>query len=120
MTETYYEALRQDGGEVVALIEEIGALSLAAREAAWDAARDAALDAAWDAAWHAARDAARDAALDAALDAARDAALEATWDDAWEAVLATAVRDVISPEHYATLMAPMEAARAVMLREHPQ
>ena len=88
MTETYYEALRQDGGEVVALIEEIGALSLAAREAAWDAARDA--------------------------------ALEATWDDAWEAVLATAVRDVISPEHYATLMAPMEAARAVMLREHPQ
>ena len=104
MTETYYEAIRQDGGEVVALIEEIGALSPAAREAARIATWDARCGATWD------------AALDDACDAAQDDA----WDDAWEAVLATAVRDLISPEHYATLMAPMEAARAVMLREHPQ
>ena len=104
MSETYYEAIRQDGEEVVALIEEINALSSTAREAARVATWDARCGATWD----------------AALEAARDAAQDAAWDDAWEAVLATAVRDVISPEHYATLMAPMEAARAVMLRERPQ
>ena len=104
MTETYYEAFTQDDGEVVALIEEIKALSPAAREAARVATWDAECGPTWD----------------AAQDAARDAAQTAMWDDAWEAVLATAVRDRISPEHYATLMAPMEAARAVMLRERPQ
>ena len=108
MTETYYEAIWQDRGDVVALIEEIKALSPDAR----DAARVATWDAERGPTWPAAEDAARDAA--------RVAMWGDTWDDAWHAVLATAVRDFISPEHYATLMAPMEAARAVMLRERPQ
>ena len=108
MTETYYEAFTQDDGEVVALIEEIKALSPAAREAARVATWDAECGPTWD------------AAQDAARDAAQAAMWDVAWDDAWEAVLATAVRDVISPEHYATLMAPMEAARAVMLSERPQ
>ena len=116
MTETYYEAISQDRGAVVALIEEINALSPTAREAARVAVWDAEQGPTWDAA----HDAALDAAQEAALNAARAAMWDIAWEDAWEAVLATAVRDVISPEHYATLMAPMEAARAVMLRERPQ
>ena len=133
MTETYYEAICQDRGDVVALIEEINALSPAARDAArvavwdaeqgptWDAAHDAALDAAraamWDIAWE---DAWEAVLATAALNAARAAMWDIAWEDAWEAVLATAVRDVINQEHYATLMAPMEAARAVMRSERPQ
>ena len=58
--------------------------------------------------------AAWDAALDAALDAVRDAVRDAAWDAAWDAVLATLVRDLITPEQYERLMAPVEAARAVM------
>ncbi len=116
MTETYYEAISQDRGAVVALIGEINALSSTAREAARVATWDAERGPMWDAAY----DAALDAAQDAALNAARAAMWDIPWEDAWEAVLATAVRDVISPEHYVTLMAPMEAARAVMLRERPQ
>ena len=120
MTETCYEAIRQDGGEIVSLIQETIALSPAAREAArvaaWDAEQGPTWDAAYDAAW--------DAAQSAAGNTLRVVMWGTAWDDAgndvWEAVLATAVRDVISPEHYATLMAPMEAARAVMLRERPQ
>ena len=108
MTETYYEAICQDRGDVVALIEEIKALSPAAREAARIAVWDAECGPTWD------------AAQDAARDAAQVAMWDIAWGGPWAAVLATAVRDVISPEHYATLMAPMEAARAVMLRERPQ
>ena len=111
MAKTIYEAIRQAGGEVVALVEEINALSPAARKAArkalWDAEWDPECGPTWDAAQHAVRD-------------AQAAMWDVTWDDTWEAVLATAFRNVISPEHYATLMAPMEAARAVMLRERPQ
>ena len=82
--------------------EAAGAAWDAARDAAWDAARDAAWYAAWDAAWYAAWDAARDAARYAAWDAARDAA--------WYAARALVVRDLIAPDHFATLTAPMRAA----------
>ena len=120
MTETYYETIRQDGGEIVALIQEIIALSPAAREAARVATWNAEQGPMWDAAY----DAAYDAAQGAAGNTLRVVLWDTAWDDAWydalEAVQATAVRDVISPEHYATLMAPMEAARAVMLSERPQ
>ena len=115
MAKTIYEAIRQAGGEVVALVEEIEALSPAARKAArfavWDAESGVAFGIPRGPAWDAAQDAVRDA---------QAAMWDVTWDDAWDAVLATAFRDVIGPEHYATLMAPMEAARAVMLRERPQ
>ena len=108
MTETYYKTIHQDDGEIAALIEEIKALPPDARDAArvtrWNAEQGPVWDAAWYAAW----------------DARHITTWNAEWDAAWEAVLATAVRDVISPEHYATLMAPLEAARAVMLRERPQ
>ena len=111
-TITYFEANSPRSGALVALVEEINALSSTAREAA-----EAAI---WQPLWYDALDAALDPAHDAAHDDARAAMWDITWKAAWEAVLATAVRDVISPEHYATLMAPMEAARAVMLRERPQ
>ena len=123
-------ALGPRGVEVAALIDEIKTLSPAAweaaRAAAWEAARDASRAAAWEAArkaaWEAARDAsraaARDASRDAAWDAARAASREAAWDAsrkaAREAAGAAVVRDLISPDHYAILMAPIEAARAVM------
>ena len=97
-----HEALGPCGSEVASLLAELEA----SPPAAWYAARDAA----WYAAWDAARDAAWDAARDAAWYAARDAARYA----AWYAVLATLVRDVIAPEQYEHLMAPVEAARAVM------
>ena len=76
----------------------------AACDAAWDAARAAARDAArdaWDAAWDAAGDAAR-----AAWDAAWDAAGDAAWDAAWALV----VRDLITPEQFAVLVAPFVVA----------
>ena len=121
-----HEALGPCGREVTSLLAELeafppaawGAAREAARDAAWYAARYAARDAARDAAWIAARDAAWIAARDAARDAVRDAARDAAWDAAWDAVraaaLATLVRDVIAPEQYERLMAPVEAARAVM------
>ena len=96
-----HEALGSQGEAAAALIDRARRLTadeLDSLAAAWDAA--------WDAAWAAARDAARDAAWAAARDAARYAA--------WYAVLATLVRDVIAPEQYEHLMAPVEAARAVM------
>ena len=93
-----HEALGPCGREVVDLLAELEAFTPAAWDAAWDAARDAAWDAARDAAW--------DAAWGAAWDAARDAARDA--------VLVTLVRDVLAPEQYECLMAPVEAARAVM------
>ena len=111
-----HEALGPCGREVCALLAEFESFT----PASWDAvrrtalatlAREAALAtlaryAARDAAWIAARDAARDAAWIAARDAA--------WDAVRAAVLATLVRDVIAPEQYERLMAPVEAARAVM------
>ena len=89
-----HEALGPCGSEVASLLAELEAFP----PAAWYAARYAARDAAWDAAW------------DATWDAARDAA----WDAARDAVLATLVRDMITPEQYEHLMVPVEAARAVM------
>ena len=83
------------------------------RVAAWDASQYAAWDAAWDAAWAAARgaawDAARGAEWDAAWDAARGAEWDAAWDAAWAAV-AIIVRDLITPDQFDTLTAPMRAA----------
>ena len=137
-------ALGPNGVEVAALLDEIGAFSAVALDAALDAslstaqaaARDAELDtsdAAWgtvrDAAWVAARvaarsvvsDAARDATWVAARAAARQPVQQPTRDVALAAVAAaagaTVVRDLISAEHYDTLMAPIEAARAVMQEE---
>ena len=98
-----HEALGPCGREVVSLLAELETFPPAAwdaRYAAWGAARYAAWDA-WGAAWDA-----RYAAWDAARYAARYAGRDA--------VLATLVRDVIAPEHYARLMVPVEAARAVM------
>ena len=63
------------------------------RVAAWDASQYAARGAAWAAAWAAARGAEWDAA----------------WDAAWAAV-AIIVRDLITPDQFDTLTAPMRAA----------
>ena len=101
-----YRAFGPRGVEVAALIDEIKTLSPAARAAAWNVAWDVARDASRKAAWEAARDAARADAWAAARDAARAVA--------WAAAGGAVVRDLISPEHYALLMAPIEAARAVM------
>ena len=83
-------------------VESARAAWAAASAAAWAAARDAAWDAAWDAdragAWVADRYAARYAARYAVRYAARDAAL------------ALVVRDLISPEQFDVLTAPMRAA----------
>ena len=125
-----YRAFGPRGVEVAALIDEIKTLSpaawaaagAAAREAARKAALEAALDAAWAAAWEAARAAAWAAAREAARKAAREAAHIAArdislWTISREAAAATIVRDLISPAQYAILMAPIEAARAVMRKE---
>ena len=109
-----YEALGPCGREVVGLFAELEVFT----PAAWKAARDVARYIAWDgeryAAWHATRDAAWNATRGVAREAAWDAARYTARRPAWYAVLATLVRDVISPEQYATLMAPIETARAVM------
>jgi hypothetical protein len=86
---------------------------VAARDAAWVVRR--ARVAAWDAAWDAARDASRDASWDATRDAAWVAARDAAWvvrraRDAARAAEALVVRDLITPEHFDTLTAPMRAA----------
>ena len=75
------------------------------RVAAWDASQYAARGAAWDAAWAAARG----AEWDAAWAAARGAEWDAAWDAAWAAV-AIIVRDLITPDQFDTLTAPMRAA----------
>ena len=75
------------------------------RVAAWDASQYAARGAAWAAAWAAARG----AEWDAAWDAARGAEWDAAWDAAWAAV-AIIVRDLITPDQFDTLTAPMRAA----------
>ena len=81
----------------------------AARDTAWAAASSrsgsAACDATWDAAWDATRAAAWDAAWHAALDDALD--------DAWvaaQAAVALVTRDLITPEHFDILTAPLHAA----------
>ena len=63
----------------------------------------------WTAARTAARDAARAAAWTAAWAAARDAARDAAWTAAWTAE-ALVVRDLITPEQFDILVAPMRAA----------
>ena len=83
-------------------VETARAAWVADRDAAVDAARDAAVDAARVAAWDAARGAAWYAVWVTAWDAARG--------PAWGAVLALVVRDLISPEHFDVLTAPMRAA----------
>lgn len=76
---------------------------------ACDAASVAALDAALDAASDAARDAAREAWRDAARLAALFTARGAEWAAA-DAADALVVRDLIRPEDFAILTAPMRAA----------
>ena len=80
---------------------------VASQGASQYAARVAARVAAWGAAWEAERDAERDAAWDAARDAAQDAwvAGGAAW-----AACAIVVRDLITPDQFDTLTAPMRAA----------
>ena len=109
-----HEALGPNGPEVIALLAELEAFTSAAWTAAWTAARDAARTAAWTAVRKAVRDAARTAAWTVARNAAWTAAREAAWYTAREAVLATLARDLSTPEQYERLMAPVEAARAVM------
>lgn len=77
------------------------------RVASQGASQYAARVAAWGAAWEAERDAERDAAWDAARDAAQDAwvAGGAAW-----AACAIVVRDLITPDQFDTLTAPMRAA----------
>ena len=90
-------AFGPNGEQVAAIIERARRLTpdeVKRLDAAWGAALDAARAAAWGAALDAALGAARAAALDAALDAARGAA--------WAAL----VQDLISQEHYDTLMGP--------------
>ena len=90
---------------------------VASRGTAWDAAWDAA----WDVAWFAARDAARDASRSLAWIEARRAVqvaacafLVASWDApqdaATHAAWAIIVRDLITPDQFDTLTAPMRAA----------
>ena len=116
-----YRALGPCGVEVAALIDEFRTLSPVAWDAAWDAVHNAARDASRIAVRIAARDAARDAARIAAWAAARAAARAAAWNISMtisrDAAAATIVRDLISPAQYAILMAPIEAARAVMRKE---
>ena len=97
--EAFLRVVRGLSGEQV---ETARAAWVADRDAAVDAARDAAVDAARVAAWDAARGAAWYAVWVTAWDAARG--------PAWGAVLALVVRDLISPEHFDVLTAPMRAA----------
>ena len=89
------------------------------RVAEWVASRGTAWDAAWDAAWFAARDAARAASRSLAWIEARRAVQVATWaspvedaaiDAARHAAWAIIVRDLITPNQFDTLTAPMRAA----------
>lgn len=75
----------------------------------WAAACAAAQDGRWATAVHAARAVARDAAQIAAWVAASYAARYIPWVAAWTAV-ALVTRDLITPEHFDTLTAPMRAA----------
>jgi hypothetical protein len=93
------QVLGPNADAVLAIIERARTLTddeawkmVPTRDAAWVTASAAA----WDAAF-----AARSAAWDAARDAARYAAFAA-----WDALLATIVRDLITPEQYETLMGP--------------
>ena len=83
-------------------VETARAAWAAASAAVRDAVRDAARDAAWDAAWYADRAGAWAADRYAARYAASDAASAAA--------VALVVRDLISPEQFDVLTAPMRAA----------
>lgn len=77
-----WKAFGPNGRQVVAFLELLPSLSSGQWYAAWDAARDAARYAAWDAAW----------------------------DAAWYAAIALVLRDLLTPEQFDTLTAPMRAA----------
>ena len=112
------EAFGPNGDQVVRFLELLDGLTAkqwsAAGAAAWVAVRYAAEVAAWAAAPSAARYAAgvsaRDAAEVAAWAAARSAARDAARDAAWPAAGALVVRDLITPEQFDVLVAPMRAA----------
>ncbi len=93
-----YLALGPNGRYVAGIIERI-------RKADSEEIKKlvAARGAAWGAAWEAAREAAWEAAREAAREAAWGAAWEAAWGAAREAALALTVRDLITPEQFATL-----------------
>jgi hypothetical protein len=111
-----WQALGPNGQEVAALIEEIESWSQAHRDAARDAAKYAAWYAAYRAAefaaWDAAESAARGAALGGAEDAVRDAAGLAGL-AAGRAATALVTKDLITPEQFDVLFAPVKAAREV-------
>lgn len=96
--------------EVAAIIErvrrltadEIGCLDEAAQDAVWGAAWAAACNAACNAAC----DSGRTAAWEAMRGATRDAVPGAAWDAVWVPLLATLVRDLITPEQYDALIGP--------------
>ena len=90
-------ALGPQGEQVAALIERVRRLTAVEVER---------LAAAWDAVWDAARDGARDAAWDAAWDAVWDAVWVTSRVGARDASLALLTRDLISTEHYDTLIGP--------------
>jgi hypothetical protein len=97
---------------VEALIERAGQMTAAEAESldiSWSdlraSARYAALDAVWDAAWSAAWD----AVWDAVWAAARDAAWGVAWGAVRDAVLGEFSRDLITVEHYETLMGPWKS-----------
>ena len=113
-----WQALGPDGEAVVALIERARTLTI--KEARrMDAARPAAWYAAWYAAGAAARYAAGAAARPAALAAAWDAAWDAARDAAGDAAGALVVRDLISHEHFETLVAPWVAGVGRTWEETP-
>jgi hypothetical protein len=107
-----WQVFGPQGEAVAALVDRAARLTadeMSRLSAAWSAARDAAGSAAWSAA--------RDAARSAARDAAWDAAWSAAWSAARSAARALVVRDLIPPEHYATLTAPWAA---VIGPAHPE
>ena len=95
--------------EVEAYLALLPKLTDEQREAAREAAWDASWTVAWNAATAAARATVRYAARTAAWDAAASAAETAAWAASWAAV-ALVMRDIITPEQFDALTAPMRAA----------
>jgi len=100
-----HEVFGPQGVQVVELLNRCASLT-AGEGRQMVAARSAARSAAWVAAWVAARDAAMDAVRVAVRVAVRSAVRSAAWDAARDAAFALVVRDLISEEHYATLIGP--------------
>ena len=105
-TRTDAEADEARGVELAAFLAVLPTLT----EEQWDAAWDAAWVAAWGAAWGAASAVAFRAAWDAAWGAAWDAAWDGARGAAAWAAVAIVARDLINPDQFDILTAPMRAA----------